>query len=222
MKKEDGVTPKVTNNEDGHIAEEKSDNHNDSLLNVTKSCAPTKIREITTTIKQRPKLYLIIANISKPSNIKKLLLSSFAFGCRTVFVAGQKKFDFDGNNNDLPQSLRNLLPSVRLKIVQFEKLSDCIHHVKHVMGARVCGVEIVEDAQDVQNDPFEINSDGNGDTAIMMGNEGSGMNRRQLESCDYFVRISQFGSGTASLNVYVAASIVMHRFHHWSREYVKS
>ena len=34
----------------------------------------------------------------------------------------------------------------------------------------------------------------------------------QVAECDAFVYIPQFGSGTASLNVTVAASIVFHRF----------
>lgn len=38
------------------------------------------------------------------------------------------------------------------------------------------------------------------------------MNERQKAMCDYFVYIPQFGTGTASLNVNVAASIVMHHF----------
>ena len=46
----------------------------------------------------------------------------------------------------------------------------------------------------------------------MMGNEGSGMNEKQLAVCDYFVRVSQYGGGTASLNVNVCANLIMHRF----------
>lgn len=51
------------------------------------------------------------------------------------------------------------------------------------------------------------------DTTFMMGNEGQGMNSKQLSLCDGFVKISQYGGGTASLNVSVAAAIVLQRFH---------
>ena len=84
----------------------------------------------------------------------------------------------------------------------------------------LCGVEIVPQAVDVRTHPFV------GDTAIMMGNEvrivlfnnhqGAGMNERQLAMCDQFVYIPQFGHGTASLNVNVAASIVMEHFSSWA------
>ena len=42
------------------------------------------------------------------------------------------------------------------------------------------------------------------------------MNEKQLAMCDHFVYIPQYGQGTASLNVNVAASIVMHHFSTWA------
>lgn len=55
-----------------------------------------------------------------------------------------------------------------------------------------------------------------GPTAFMLGNEGHGMTDRQMALCDRFVYISQYGAGTASLNVAVAASIVLHQFALWA------
>eukprot|EP00804_Cyclotella_cryptica_P001904 CCRYP_007341-RA/>CCRYP_007341-RA protein AED:0.23 eAED:0.25 QI:0/0/0.5/1/0/0/2/166/171 len=49
-------------------------------------------------------------------------------------------------------------------------------------------------------------------TAFMMGNEGQGMTKKQMECCDGFLRIEQYGGGTASLNVSVAVGVVLHRF----------
>lgn len=42
------------------------------------------------------------------------------------------------------------------------------------------------------------------------------MNEKQISLCDHFVYIPQFSKGTASLNVNVAASIVMHHFSTWA------
>ena len=133
-----------------------------------------------------------------------------AFGCKQVFVAGQKKFDFTPEGKDLPHQLRNMVRNGHMDIVKFDRLEECIVHIK-AMGVSVLGVEIDEKARDVEGEPFE------GDTAVMMGNEGQGMNEKQMSLCDGFVKIAQYGGGTASLNVYVAASIVLHRFHHWAR-----
>jgi tRNA C32,U32 (ribose-2'-O)-methylase TrmJ len=42
--------------------------------------------------------------------------------------------------------------------------------------------------------------------------QGSGLSDKEMEICDSFVYIPQNGPGTASLNVTVAASIVLHQF----------
>ena len=42
--------------------------------------------------------------------------------------------------------------------------------------------------------------------------KGTGLSAKELEICDFFVYIPQYGGGTASLNVTVAASIVLHQF----------
>lgn len=176
----------------------------------------------------KPKCYLIITNISKKANVRSLLLLAAAFGCATVFVAGQKKFDFSAaegsSSTDLPHQLRAMVRDGQMDIVRFDRLDECIAHIKSIGAGddeidnrqqrrpiRVVGVEIDPSSQDVEGEPFE------GDTAFMMGNEGQGMNEKQMSLCDGFVKIAQYGGGTASLNVYVAASIVLHRFHHWAR-----
>ncbi len=52
----------------------------------------------------------------------------------------------------------------------------------------------------------------------MLGNEGQGLSERQMSLCDSFVYIPQHGQGTASLNVAVACSIVLHHFATWAGE----
>jgi len=163
---------------------------------------------------QSPKLYMIITNISKPANIKSLLLAGGAFGCHAFFIVGQRKFNFsrhdddNSSTSDLPRPLQH----ADISILIFDKLDDCVDHVRHNVNAKICGVEIVDSALDVDTEPFFTNAN----LCLMMGNEGTGLNARQMQACDYFIRIRQFGGGTASLNVYVAASIVMQRFHQWS------
>ena len=76
----------------------------------------------------------------------------------------------------------------------------------------IIGVEIDNSSINLEEEPFGTTS-----VAFMMGNEGSGMTTKQMSVCDGFIRISQYGGGTASLNVSVAAGLVLHRFFHWSR-----
>ncbi|URE33762.1 SpoU rRNA Methylase family [Musa troglodytarum] len=46
--------------------------------------------------------------------------------------------------------------------------------------------------------------------------KGTGLSAKECEICDFFVYIPQYGCGTASLNVTVAASIVLHHFGVWA------
>mmetsp|Transcript_3529 Transcript_3529/g.5318 ORF Transcript_3529/g.5318 Transcript_3529/m.5318 type:complete len:261 (+) Transcript_3529:32-814(+) len=212
--------------------------------------------------RSRPTPYLIITNISKRQNIKNLLQISAAYGCHTIFVVGQKKFEFDPDgtsggtkrtpmSTDVPPMLQNGVRNGRMKIVRFDKLEECVEYIKslpcdHVdddidddndgenAGATppttvpttnakastkattrrtipIIGVEIDNTALNLEQEPFTSS------VAFMMGNEGSGMSSKQMKACDGFIRISQYGGGTASLNVSVAAGVVLHRYFHWCR-----
>ena len=60
-------------------------------------------------------------------------------------------------------------------------------------------------------------SAGHPKTRLVVGcMQGTGLSQQQLELCDSFVYIPQHGQGTASLNVTVAASIVLHQFSVWA------
>ena len=185
----------------------------------------------------RPTPYLIITNISKRQNIKNLLQLAAAHGCPTVFVVGQRAFEFDpnSNNTDLPPVIQQGVRSGKMKICKFDKLEECVAYIKSLPCSLVVdtastsnnddatkyeaktttipiiGVEIDNTSLNLESEPFTTTS-----VAFMMGNEGSGMSDKQMKYCDGFVRISQYGGGTASLNVSVAAGIVLHRFSCWS------
>lgn len=47
---------------------------------------------------------------------------------------------------------------------------------------------------------------------ICMSFQGTGLSAKECAICDFFIYIPQYGVGTASLNVTVAASIVLHHF----------
>ena len=155
---------------------------------------------------RRPRQSLIISNISKRNNIKTLLIGAAAFGVEEVLVVGQPKLDLAalaalafGADDPPPLAMR-----------RFDTLAACRAYVVDVCGGSICGVEIMADARDVCTHPFR------GDTALLLGNEGTGLSSTQVDVCDHFVFISQHGGGTASLNVSVAAATVMHHFQIWS------
>jgi hypothetical protein len=49
-----------------------------------------------------------------------------------------------------------------------------------------------------------------------LSTQGQGLSEKQMRLCDGFIYIPQHGPGTASLNVTVAASIVLHHFAVWA------
>eukprot|EP01134_Creolimax_fragrantissima_P002667 CFRG2667T1 len=145
--------------------------------------------------------YMVISNVAKKKNSGNLIRSAAAFGAKQVFVVGRKKdlvfFGAHGSQR-------------RVEIVFFESL---ISLKKHCVDKEitVCGIEIGEGAEAVDKHPFR------GPTAFIVGNEGHGMEPREIEICDHLVYISQYGDGTASLNVCVAGSIVFHHFCLWAK-----
>jgi tRNA G18 (ribose-2'-O)-methylase SpoU len=149
-----------------------------------------------------PQMYLVITNISKRNNIKSLLHTAEACGCVGVFVVGQPRctLDFDS--------------SVNISVIRFDKWNECVQYLRE-RNILLVGVEIHPDAVNV--DDFRrtspLQQQQQQDVAFLMGNEGQGIHEKHMASCQAFVKIPQYGSGTASLNVNVAASIVLHSFH---------
>ena len=150
-------------------------------------------------------VYLVITNISKRPNIKALILTAAAFDCKAIFVVGQRQFDFE---NDIP---RQFIGQNIMKIVRFDKWHSLVGHLKE-QSIRLVGVEIHPRAVNLEH------YEGRGKLALLMGNEGQGIHEKHMKDCDDFVIISQFGAGTASLNVYVACSIVLERISQHQRE----
>jgi tRNA G18 (ribose-2'-O)-methylase SpoU len=186
-----------------------------------------------------PTPYLILTNVQKKQNIKNILLSCAAFGVAVVFVVGQKKFDFDASSpsTDLPPTLSNYISNGGMQIVRLDSLEECVERIKSMYccdemrlemensthqleqsddyGSKsnkstgripIIGIEIDPASISLEKQPFRTS------TAFMMGNEGQGMTSKQMAICDGFVRIEQYGGGTASLNVSVSVAVVLQRF----------
>ncbi len=138
--------------------------------------------------------------MSKRNNIGNIVRSCSAFGASAVFVAGRKKdtmfYGSHGTRNKLPIRFFDSLAEVR---------AHCAER-----GIHVCGIEILAEARPVHSHPWR------GPTAFILGNEGQGLTQREKDACDSFVYISHYGSGTASLNVTVAGSIVLHHYGLWA------
>eukprot|EP00916_Digyalum_oweni_P024890 GHVL01041108.1.p1 GENE.GHVL01041108.1~~GHVL01041108.1.p1 ORF type:complete len:156 (+),score=24.07 GHVL01041108.1:131-598(+) len=131
--------------------------------------------------------FLIVNNVSKRQNWGTLIRSATAFGITEILLVGGKKLQTFGSHGTF----------LHCNLRHFETLEEMSIFLKS-KNAKICGIEIHPSAVSVTEKPFH------GTTAFMLGNEGTGMSQKQIDFCDYFVYIPQFGSATASLNVSTA------------------
>jgi len=129
-----------------------------------------------------------------------LIRSAVAFGVSQIIVIGKSQLTTHGNQNTVKF----------MRFERFDNVQECREHLKS-KGFEIIGVEIGENSADVTTHPFAPK------TAFLFGNEGTGISPTAAAICDRFVFIPQFGMGTASLNVTVAASIVLHHFAQWAK-----
>lgn len=156
-----------------------------------------------------PRLYLVICNIQKLANVRALMKTAFAFGCLEVWVVGQAKNN--RNSQWIPRAFQQAMDAGAVLLREFPKWKDCLAYLE-TTDIPLVGVEI--DATSVVLDTNF--SPQHAQMAILMGNEGQGIHPKHLEACNGgLIRIPQYGTGTASLNVNVACSIVLYHISQW-------
>lgn len=165
-------------------------------------------------------LYLVICNIQKFHNVRALLLTATAFGCKEVLLVGQ-------NNNVkreglFPTQFEQAKHEGLINLQHFSKWNECLAYLKEkrifLIGVEIDESSVVLDENYFQKLEASFQEEKHNDIAIFMGNEGQGIHPTHLKECQALVRIPQYGAGTASLNVNVAANIVLYRFHQWMRQ----
>eukprot|EP01039_Chlorochromonas_danica_P011339 gene11339-12655_t len=140
--------------------------------------------------------YLIICHISKISNVKQLVRIAASFHLTVVLVGCSRS----------REEVERLL--VELGCAHHALFFDKLCQAKAFFAERavpVYGIEILDNAHSVLDFAFPSSF------ALMPGNEGTGLNEKQKEIADGFVYIPQYGSGTASLNVHVATTVVLYK-----------
>ncbi|CAA6669042.1 unnamed protein product [Spirodela intermedia] len=149
---------------------------------------------------ERPESLVLVHNVAKRHNIGTMARSATAFGVAEIVLVGRRDFNAFGSHGS----------TSHLRFRHFHSLSQAHLYLKEERDCDICGVEITDGAISVSQHPFRKS------TAFLLGNEGMGLSAKECEICDFFVYIPQYGGGTASLNVTVAASIVLHHFGVWA------
>mmetsp|Transcript_29672 Transcript_29672/g.87828 ORF Transcript_29672/g.87828 Transcript_29672/m.87828 type:complete len:187 (-) Transcript_29672:771-1331(-) len=147
-----------------------------------------------------PASFVIAHSVAKRHNVGTIARCATAFGVKQVCLVGSRQFNTFGSHGS----------DAYVDFAHYDNLEQCCAHLRKAEKCRIVGIEIIEGAQPVHEHPFS------GPTAFILGNEGQGLSARQKAVCDSFVYIPQHGVGTASLNVAVACSIVLHHFAIWA------
>lgn len=149
--------------------------------------------------------YFIVFNIAKKNNVVSLLLTAIQFNFVPIFIGSSKLVDSLTLNNQPLTSIYN-----QDKVIIMDKISS----LKIFLADKnipLIGIEISNSARWLNANPPFTDS-----IALMPGNEGDGMSESLLAMCDGLVCIPQYGCGIESLNVCVAASIVLYEYFAWS------
>ena len=160
----------------------------------------------------KPKLYLLLHNISKAKNYGMLLRSAAAMGCSKIFIITKNPENSKKSKifADLKLEFGDKGTASKLDYEVFPSI-DIARKYFNSNNIKIVGVEITEDSKDISTDPFV------GDTVFILGNEGDGLITPLKNICDYLVYIPQYTNKTGSLNVVVAGGIIFHRFAVWAK-----
>ncbi len=161
-----------------------------SISNICAVCKKLKEKEINGNV-------VILDNIQDPGNFGTIIRSSVAFNIDTIIVSPNT---VDLYNDKVIRSSEGML--FHMNVVKKEIVSvidELQQNGYKVYGTKVDGGKNLKD--------FENNKK----FAIVMGNEGLGVNPNTLKKCDEYIYIPM-NKACESLNVGVATSIILYEF----------
>ncbi|RMZ54510.1 hypothetical protein APUTEX25_002086, partial [Auxenochlorella protothecoides] len=175
--------------------------------------------------------YVILHNVSKKHNVGTISRCATAFNVTQICLVGSNRFNAFGSHGS----------DAHVDFGWHASIEACCQELREEKGAQIVGVEIVPSALPVHSFPFrgptafmlgnevrKLYVVGRVDVSQpavagppmplppASASQGQGLSERQIRNCDAFIYIPQYGAGTASLNVAVAASIVLHHFALWA------
>lgn len=140
---------------------------------------------------------IAIENTIRDFNMGSIVRSANAFGIRTVHIVGRRQWNKRGA----------MMTDKYLNVI-YHQTFQALKHYATESQFQLVAVDNVPSAVPIVAIP-KINK-----SILLFGQEGPGLSDEALSICDKTVEITQRGS-TRSLNVAVAAGIVMHE---WTRQ----
>ena len=151
-------------------------------------------KQLSAEYSDQKELVFILQDVEDPINVGAFFRLADALGAELLLTGKTPKPPHGG----IGTTARGLERSVPWEY--FDEISQAINTVKE-FDYQVVGVELTHNAKAF--DKFKYSSK----VALVMGNEASGIYKKNLELLDSIVAIPMFGKGP-SLNVQVAAAVV--------------
>lgn len=140
-------------------------------------------------------LYIVLDGVEDPRNFGAILRSAECAGVDGVFIPERRAV---GLNETVAKSSAGAAEYVPVaKVANLNRLIDEL---------KERGVWVIGTSGDAETEHFDW--DWNRPTAIVLGNEGTGLHRLVAENCDMLVKIPMYGK-IESLNVSVAAGVIL-------------
>ena len=154
----------------------------------------------------KPLTLVVCPEVSNTDNMGSLIRISSAFGADAM-ILGEHSCD-----PYYRQSIRVSMGAVfRLPMVQSEDLMSDLRRLREQWGVELLATVLDERAEELAGARRGRR------VAILFGNEAQGLRREHVEACDRKITIPM-KPGTDSLNVSVAAGIVMYHFTQYAAE----
>jgi 23S rRNA (guanosine2251-2'-O)-methyltransferase len=145
---------------------------------------------------RQPPLWLVLDSVQDPYNLGAMLRSAEVFGVDGVFLGAQGQ---TGVNSLAARSSAGAVN--RLGIARVESVPELIAALRRE-AVRVVGASVEAD--------YALDAcDLAGPTALVIGNEASGLSREVMAACNMVARIPQEG-GLNSLNAAAAAAVCLY------------
>jgi len=135
---------------------------------------------------------IILENVQDPGNVGTVIRTANAFDIDAVILTGGCADLYS------PKTVRSAMGALFVQPVL--ELSDITGLLRR-KGMRLWGAALEQGAADIRSVPLE-------DSAVVIGNEGSGLSDEMKGMCTGFVKIPM-SPAAESLNAAVAASVVM-------------
>lgn len=154
---------------------------------------------------------VILADIRSIHNVGSILRSADGFGVAHVYYGGYTPYPIQPNDPRLPHESRKLTEQIHKTALGAEKLPASVHAnaIDAIKAAQADGYQIAA----LEQHPSHISLPAfspQSDTALLLGNELTGIPDEQISLADVILEIPMFGQ-KESYNVSVAAGIALYQ-----------